>query len=97
MYEYKDEKVCFITGYRGMYGFDIHHVLNGPLRDWSDEQGLWVYLRSDVHKWLHSTGLGRKTMNELKKNAQLKWEELNRDKYDDVHAEWMKVVRKNYV
>ena len=95
--DYDDEKVCYLTGKRGQYGFDLHHVLNGPLRKWADKEGLWVYLDSSVHHWLHDTGEGKIKMKELKAVAQKKWEEKHADEYDDVRAEWLKKVKVNYL
>lgn len=89
------EKECFLTGSNQM--LDVHHIFNGALRNFSDEEGLWVYLNHDVHMWLHQTGVGRKKMMELKKIGQQAWEMQNKNKYEDVHEEWMKKARKNYV
>lgn len=30
-----------------------HHVFNGPLRDWSEQEGLWVYLAWNIHERCH--------------------------------------------
>ena len=90
-----DEKKCFITG--STYNLDKHHVLNGPLRKWAEQQGLWIYLRHDIHMWLHQTGKGKQTMLELKAMAQKKWEEKHANEFDDVRKEWLKHVRTNYL
>ena len=86
---------CFLTGRK--IDLDKHHVMNGSLRKWAEHEGLWVYLHHDVHMRLHYTGEGKKMMLKLKKLAQETWEEIHKDDYEDVHAEWMKKVRKNYV
>ena len=90
-----DEPKCFITG--SYVNLDRHHVINGAMRSWAEEQGLWIYVQHDIHMWLHSTGDGKKTMMKLKKFAQQKWEEVHSNDYDDVHEEWMKKVRVNYL
>lgn len=84
-----DDPKCYITGRR--YCLVRHHVLNGAYRDKAEADGLWVYLNDSVHKWLHDTGKGRQKMNELKADAQRKYEETHS------HAEWMKRYGKNYV
>lgn len=90
-----DQPACFIT--RRTFNLDRHHVLNGALRDWAEAEGLWVYLNHEVHMWLHQTAPGKKKMQDLKRYAQIKWEEKHAEDYEDVRAEWMKKVRKNYV
>ena len=90
-----DYPVCFITG--NTLNLDRHHVLNGALRDWAEQEGLWIYLNHTTHMWIHQTGAGKQVMMKLKRYAQMKWEEVHADEYEDVRAEWMKKVRKNYV
>ena len=90
-----NEPRCFITGQT--YNLDKHHIMNGAFRKKSEEHGLIIYLQHDIHMWLHHTGEGKKAMKELKKNAQLKWEELHRDDYEDVRKEWVKLFKTNYV
>lgn len=89
------EKKCYLTGYT--YNLDKHHVLNGPLRNFAEQEGLWVYLRHDLHMWLHQTGEGKKTMLKLKAEAQRVWEEKHANEFEDVRKEWLKRVRTNYL
>lgn len=36
------------------YGLHKHHIFNGNgLRNWSEKEGLWIYLSSSVHMQLH--------------------------------------------
>lgn len=89
MANYEDGPYCYFTGYRS--GLQIHHIMNGPLRSWSDKNGLWIYVRADVHNKLHSTPEGRKVMDYLKSLAQLEYERAH------THEEWMEHVGKNYL
>lgn len=92
--DYTDGKRCYLTGYVGV-GLDLHHIFNGAKRSWSDKNGTWVYLRHDVHMEIHQRRPD--VAIELKKIAQEKWEQLHRDDYDDVRAEFIKQVGKSYV
>ena len=81
------KKQCYFTGYT--QDLDSHHIFGGGLRDWSEKEGLKVWLRHDIHMALHQRrpDLERK----LKKVAQAKYEETHS------HEEFMKHVRKNYL
>ena len=81
-------KCCFITGEENVL-LDVHHLLNGALRNWADEQGLWVYLRHDIHMYIHH--VNRKQLRELKQVAQYCYERTH------TREEWMKRVRTNYL
>ena len=89
-----DIKRCFLSKERvGRLGepLEKHHVMNGALRDFAEEEGLWVWLTPENHRWLHDTGMGVNVQkNLLKLIAQLKYEQTHS------HEEWMKKVRKNY-
>ena len=91
----EDIKCCFITHARtGKMGEPLHrhHVLNGPLRDFAEHEGLWIWVTPDVHRWLHDTGIGVQIQRHvLKAYAQMKYEQVHS------HDEWMKAVKKNYV
>lgn len=91
--QYTDTKRCYYTGYEGD-GIDLHHIFNGPRRKWSDKNGCWIYIRHDLHMKLHQRKA--KELIRLKRIAQLRWEEVHRDEYEDVRAEFMKQVGKNY-
>lgn len=45
------EKECYATG--STVGLDRHHVFKGSRRKHSEEHGLWVWLRHDVHMAMH--------------------------------------------
>ena len=80
---------CWKTG--TTQNLDVHHIMNGPFRNKSDEYGLWVYLNHDVHMWLHNTREGKRYEKELKRLAQEKFEEIHG------HEKWMQLFKKNYV
>ena len=92
------ERVCFMTGETEYTTkIDLHHIMNGPFKKKSEEQGLLIYLRHDIHMWLHHTGNGKKTLLRLKQEAQKKWEEVHANDYEDVRKEWMKIFKTNYL
>lgn len=89
-----DIKQCYISKqWKGDNGeeLEMHHVLNGALRDWADREGLWIWVTPQVHKRLHGTKEGVQMLRLLKIIAQLTYERTHsRD-------EWMEKVKKNYV
>ena len=87
-------KRCFLSGQRcGNNGEQLqkHHVMNGALRDWADEEGLWIWVTPEWHSFLHDTQKGVHVLRLLKIIAQFKYEETH------THKEWMDKVHKNYV
>ncbi len=90
-----DIKQCYVTGaFYGDFGepLEKHHIMNGPLRSWADDEGLFIWVTPQIHRWLHTTGTGVNVQRHvLKAIAQLYFERAHsRD-------EWMRVVHKNYV
>jgi hypothetical protein len=84
------EKKCYLTGAR--YSLDKHHIMNGTAnRKKADEDGLWIWLRHDVHMWLHQTHNGQDKDKQLKAIAQATYEESH------THEEWMARYHKNYI
>lgn len=82
------EKKCFISG--SQINLEQHHCIHGfANRKIADKYGLWVWLRSDIHRLLHDKDkdLDRK----LECVAQKAFEE----KYS--HEMWMKLFGKNYL
>ena len=68
-----------------------HHIFNGPLRDWSEANGLWVYLAYDIHGSLHDSDDGEELKNTLKRIGQYYYEkEHNR-------IEFLVHTHKNYL
>lgn len=87
--DYTDGAYCFLSD--NTKDLEVHHIMNGSLRKWADEQGLWVYLNHYVHMYLHNTIEGKQKAIELKALAQRVYEQ------NHSHDEWMKKVRKNYL
>lgn len=87
--DYTEKPYCYLTG--SVVRLDVHHIMNGRLRKFSDQQGLWVYLNHDVHMALHNTPEGQKWAHRLKQEAQIMFEKTHS------HDQWMRVVRKNYL
>lgn len=67
---------------------DKHHIFNGPFRDWSEKNGLWVYLSHKKHMELHQQP---EMAYELKRIAQYTFEKTHS------REEFLSVVRKNYL
>ena len=69
------EKKCFITG--ATQGLHKHHIFFGnPQRKYSEEDGLWVWLRFDWHNGqTYSVHQDHKLDLMLKMIAQKKYEE----------------------
>ena len=82
------KKECYVTGSRT--NLDKHHVMgNTANRKISDQYGLWVWLRHDIHMGLHSGNT--ELYYQLKKEGQLAFEK----KYS--HQKWMELFKKNYL
>lgn len=96
----QNDRYCYLSGRSGP--LEKHHVLNGPLRDFAEENGLWIYLTPEWHRKLHGTGDGVQVQKRLKTIAQLTFErDLLREEYGDeayerVRGVWMKKARRNY-
>ena len=82
-----DEKKCYLTG--STINLDKHHIFNGPNRNWSDKEGLWVWLNHDVHMAVHQNrpDLAMK----LKRAGQMAYEK------EHTREEFVEHVRKNYL
>ena len=87
-------KRCFfskVTCGKSGEPLDQHHILTGALRDFADQEGLWIWVTRDIHYWLHNTAYGVMVQRSLlKRIAQLKYEETHS------REEWMRHVHKNY-
>lgn len=80
-------KYCFISK-ENSKTLDKHHIFNGPCRDWSEKNGLWVYLTRSEHAKAHNN---KDTALLLKRIGQFKYEETHS------HEEFMNAVHKNYL
>ena len=97
----QNERYCYLSGRSGP--LEKHHVLNGPCRDFAEENGLWVYITPEWHRKLHGTGDGVQIQKRLKTIAQLTYERNMliemldaEDAYEKVRGVWMQKVRRNY-
>lgn len=79
-------KYCLITGSTSY--LHKHHIFNGPLRSWSESEGMWCYLSANIHEDLHD---GSGLSIELKRLAQYEYEKYKSRK------EFMEHTRKNYL
>lgn len=84
------EKECYICrrwyAVKTTSGLEEHHILNGPLRSFSERHGLKVWL---CHQHHNAT-----CAQTLKAVAQAKYEEQNGP---GAHAAWMAAVGKDYL
>lgn len=70
----QEEKRCYFTG--AEYGLHEHHVFKGSRRKLSEQYGLKVWLRYDVHRLLHDHNAPYETAeNDLKAIAQQAFED----------------------
>ena len=81
------EKRCYLTG--AEVWLDKHHVFTGPRRKAADKWGCWVWLRHDVHMYMHQQD--PELERRLKRECQERFEEI----YD--HDTFMRVFGKNYL
>ena len=81
------EKKCYLTGYT--HDLDKHHLFGGALRNWSEKEGLWIYLRHDIHMAIH----------QHRPDLERKLKAVGQKKFEETHTreEFMKHVRKNYL
>lgn len=93
------EKECYICrrwyAVKTTHGLEEHHVLNGPLRSFSERHGLKVWL---CHQHHNEPGMSphynATCAQTLKAVAQAKYEEKNGP---GAHAAWMAAVGKDYI
>ena len=88
-------KQCYFTHEKvGRNGrpLEKHHVMNGPLRDWADKEGLWIWIDPEIHYFLHNTWIGALVQKRLLKQiAQIAYER------EHTRKEWMSIVHRNYI
>lgn len=93
------EKECYICrrwyAVKTTQSLEEHHVLNGPLRSFSERHGLKVWL---CHQHHNEPGMSphhnAACAQTLKAVAQVKYEETNGP---GAHAAWMATVGKDYI
>ena len=81
------EKRCYLTGAEAW--LDKHHIFTGPRRKAADKWGCWVWLRHDVHMYMHQQD--PELERRLKRECQERFEELHG------HEKFMQVFGKNYL
>ena len=70
----------------------VHHIYFGPLREISDKNGFWVYLRADKHNGSNdSAHFNREIDLRLKRECQAKFEETH------TREEFMVLIGRNYL
>lgn len=68
-----------------------HHIMNGnPNRKYSEQDGLWIYVCSEYHAYIHKN---QDVDNRLKAKAEWIWLQHNNATLDD----WMRRYHKNYL
>lgn len=93
-------KECYITGETGG-ALHPHEPLCGRNRQASLEEGLWVWVKAELHDWLHFTHEGELFSRELKKQMQRCWYEMKLyiDEWsiEKVSARWWDLFMINYL
>ena len=86
----QDEKKCFITG--STNGIHCHHIYGGKNRKISDQNGFFVWLRSDWHNMSdYGVHFNKELDLHLKQECQRKFEESH------TREEFMALIGKNYL
>jgi hypothetical protein len=87
----QSDKVCYICG--RTVGLERHHIFGGVAnRKISEKYGLWVWLcGTTCHRGIDGAQYDREKNLYLKMDAQAAFERTH------THAEWMKLICKNYL
>lgn len=86
----QEKRQCYFCG--SVNGLEKHHVFAGVAnRKISEKVGLWVYLCHDCH-----TG-NKGAQYDKGKNLVLKQEAQRAFEKEHTRAEWMELIRKNYL
>lgn len=89
----QDQRECYITGVTD--GLHKHHIYKGnPLRQISERNGFWVWLRWDWHNGA-DYGVHGKYGHDL----DLRLKRACQEKYEETHtrAEFMALIGRNYL
>ena len=69
----KDKDTCYLCGKYISNNREEHHIFNGnPYRNYSEEDGMKVYLHGCCHRWLHSRPISNKA---IKARCQRIWQQ----------------------
>ena len=85
--DYSQGRYCYFTGQSN--NLDKHHIFNGPLRAWSEKNGLWIYVEHYKHMDMHVND--QQTLLYLKRIGQRKYEKTHS------REEFMSHTHKNYI
>lgn len=70
----QENKECYVTG--ATNGLHLHHCFRASRRKLADKYGLTVWLRADIHRYLHDHRPPYETLeNDLKVVAQQAFED----------------------
>lgn len=84
------EKACYLCGRQT--GLEMHHVFGGVAnRKLSEKNGLKVWLCHECHTGNAGAQYDAAKNRRLKAEAQMVFEKTH------THAEWMKIIGKNYL
>lgn len=85
------DKRCYVSG--SEYGLDSHHIFKGSRRKASENYGLKVWLRHDIHLDMHDHRKPYETLeNELKVIGQQAFEDNG-----GTREEFMSIFGANYL
>lgn len=89
----QNKKECYIT--KSTHNLHKHHIFGGTAnRKLSEQDGLWLWLRSDWHNLSdYGVHFNKQLDLKLKKMAQKKWQEY----YNKTKEDFIKEYGKNYL
>ena len=88
----QDGKFCYLCGAKVGVGLECHHIFGGVAnRPISEKYGLKVWLCHECHTGPHGAQYDKATNLFLKQQAQRAFEKTH------TRAEWMSLIRKNYL
>jgi len=76
-----------------IYPLEAHEPIGNSNRKNSMEDGLWIWVTRNEHRWLHDTELGEQKNADLKELMQLSWMKKN---YPDDYEKGINEFRKRY-
>lgn len=85
-----DTEYCYLCGKRMTGTVHKHHIFGGTAnRKKSEEDGLFVYLHPECHRWLHDHPI---SMGTIHRRGQRIWEQT----YNKTTDEFIKRYGRNY-
>ncbi len=93
-------KECYISKETGGI-LHPHEPICGRNRQVSVQEGLWIWIKAELHAWLHDTHEGELYSRELKKRMQRCWYEMKlfieEWSIEEVLAKWWDLFMVNYL